>query len=65
MPSYSDNDSTNNYMEKVLRKRLPLNDYLYYIRRFVEMGDVLEIEKDVAIEFAWELYDDPIREKGF
>ena len=60
MPSYSDNDSTNNYMEKVLRKRLPLNDYLYYIRRFVEMGDVLEIEKDVAIEFAWELYDDPI-----
>ena len=60
MPSYSDNDSTNNYMEKVLRKRLSLNDYLYYIRRFVEMGDVLEIEKDVAIEFAWELYDDPI-----
>ena len=34
----------------MVRKRLPLNDYLYYLRRFVETGDVLEIEKDVAVE---------------
>ena len=60
MITFSDNDSTDAIYEKIRRKRLSLNDYLYYIRRFVEIGDVLEIEKDVAVEFAWKLYDDPI-----
>ena len=47
-------------MEKIRRKRLPLNDYLHYIRRFVEIGDVLEIEKEVVVEYAWKMYEDPI-----
>ena len=60
MITFSDTDSMNAIDEKIRRKRLPLNDYLYYIRRFVEMGDVLDTEKDVAVDFAWKLYDDPI-----
>ncbi len=60
MITYSDTDSMNAVYEKIRRKRLPLNDYLYYIRRFVEIGDVVEIEKDVAVGYAWNLYDDPI-----
>ena len=58
--TYSDTDSVNAIYEKIHRRRLHLNDYLYYIRRFVEIGDVLEIEKDVAVEFAWKLYKDPL-----
>ncbi len=60
MLTYSETDSINAIYEKIHRRRLSLNDYLYYIRRFVEIGDVLEIEKDVAVEFAWKMYDDPI-----
>jgi uncharacterized protein with von Willebrand factor type A (vWA) domain len=60
MISYSDADSKAAIYEKIRRRRLPLNDYLYYIRRFVEIGDVVEMEKDVVVEIAWKLYEDPI-----
>lgn len=60
MITYSDKDSDEVLMEKVHRKRLTLNDYLYYIRRFVEIGDVLDVEKEVAVECSWMLYNDSI-----
>lgn len=60
MITYGDNDTVDVLMEKIYRKRLPLNDYLYFIRRFVEIGDVLDAEKDVAVENTWLLYNDPI-----
>ena len=60
MNTYGDKDSDEVLLEKVHRKRLPLNDYLYYIRRFVEIGDVLDVEKEVAVEYSWMLYNDPI-----
>ena len=60
MITFSDNDSMNAIYEKIRRRRLTFNDYLYYIRRFVEVGDVVDIEKDVAVEYVWKMYDDPI-----
>ena len=60
MNTHGDKDSDEVLLEKVHRTRLPLNDYLYYIRRFVEIGDVLDVEKEVAVEYSWMLYNDPI-----
>ncbi len=60
MITYSDTDSMDEIYEKIRRRRLTLNDYLYYIRRFVDIGDVVDIEKDVAVEYAWKIYNDPI-----
>ena len=60
MITYSDTDSMDEIYEKIRRRRLTLNDYLYYIRRFVNIGDVVDIEKDVAVEYAWKIYNDPI-----
>ena len=60
MITYGDKDTQDVLMEKVRRKRLPIGDYLRFIRRFVEIGDVLDVERDVAVEFSWEMYADPV-----
>ena len=60
MITISDSDSLDAVYEKIRRKRLTPHTYLHYIRQFVETGDVVDIEKDVAVDFDWKIYDDPI-----
>ena len=60
MITYSDDDSMDVIYEKLRRKRLSPNYYLQCIERFVEVGDVVDIEKDVAVDLEWKMYHDPI-----
>ena len=60
MITYSDDDSLDVIYEKLRRKRLSPNFYLQCIERFVEVGDVVDIEKDVAVDLEWKMYYDPI-----
>ena len=60
MITYSDDDSLDVIYEKLRRKRLSPNYYLQCIERFVEVGDVVDIEKDVAVDLEWKMYHDPI-----
>ena len=60
MITYSDDDSMEVIYEKLRRKRLSPNYYLQCIERFVEVGDVVDIEKDVAVDLEWKMYHDPI-----
>ena len=60
MITYSDDDSMEVIYEKLRRKRLSPNYYLQCIERFVEVGDVVDIEKDVAVDLEWKMYYDPI-----
>lgn len=60
MITYSDSDSQDVLYEKIRRKRLPLSTYLHFIERFVEVGDVIDIERDVGVDWDFKMYDDPI-----
>ena len=60
MITYSDSDSMTAIYEKIRRKRLTPHNYLHFIKQFVETGDVVDIEKDVAVDWDWKIYYDPI-----
>ena len=60
MITYSDSDSMTAIYEKIRRKRLTPYNYLHFIKQFVETGDVVDIEKDVAVDWDWKIYYDPI-----
>ena len=60
MITISDSDDLDAVCEKIRQKRLTPHMYLPYIKQFVEIGDVVEIEKDVAVDWNWKMYDDPI-----
>jgi len=55
-----DTDSIDAVYEKIRRRRLTPNNYLHLIKRFVEIGDVIDIEKDVAVDWGFRMYHDPI-----
>ena len=60
MISIYDTDDIDVIYEKIRRKRLSPNSYLRFIERFVEIGDVVDIETDVGVDWAWKMYDDRI-----
>lgn len=60
MITYSDDDTIDEIYEKIRRRRLSPGYYLQCIERFVTIGDVVDIEKDVAVDLMWKIYDDPI-----
>lgn len=60
MITFSDSDNIDAVYEKIRRKRLTPHNYLHFIKQFVETGDVVDIEKDVAVDWDWKIYYDPI-----
>lgn len=60
MITYSDDDTIDEIYEKIRRRRLSPGYYLQCIERFVTIGDVVDIEMDVAVDLIWKIYDDPI-----